>query len=76
MGFGVRSGIGIEKGKVVTVRVRHVIDRRRGSTVRKASCPSLGVRMLRSSSKRGRNRSSIRDEDDGCKVGLPCLSCC
>ena len=32
--------------------------------------------VLRSSSKRSRNRSSIRDEDNRREVGLPCLSCC
>ena len=31
--------------------------------------------LLRSSSKRSRNRSSVRDEDNRHKVGLPCLSC-
>ena len=31
--------------------------------------------VLCSSSKHGRNRSSIRDEDNRRKVGLPCLSC-
>ena len=38
------AGTDARIGSSVKARVRHVIDRGRGRAVRKASCPSLGVR--------------------------------
>ena len=48
MGIGGAQPAGTDAsiGSTVRVRVRHVIDRGGGCTVRKASCPSLSVRKV------------------------------
>ena len=38
------AGTDVRVGSTVKARVRHVIDKEKGRTVHKASCPSLGVR--------------------------------